>query len=110
MPTPRYRLSPSQARQSSADEHCITPDIYGTRYYLDSPLGKIEHPTPIMIVRKSGTGLLRTCKQVNEEATEILYGANIFTFAETMHPVPGGLWSYGQLPLRQPQDIRSMYQ
>ena len=40
-----------------------------------------------MIIRKSGTGLLRTCKQVNIGATAILYGANTFTFAETMHPV-----------------------
>ena len=68
-------------------KQCITPDLFTTRCYLDNPRGKTKQPTPIMIIRKSGTGLLRTCKQVNTEATAILYGANTFTFEETMHPV-----------------------
>lgn len=59
--------------QPPEDEHCITPDLYRTRYCLDNPLGQIKQLMPIMIVRKSGTGLLRTCKQVHVEATDILY-------------------------------------
>ena len=58
-----------------------------TGYGLDNPLGKTKKPTPIMIIRKSGTGLLRTCKQVNEKVTPILYGVNTFTFSERMQPV-----------------------
>ena len=73
--------------QSPQEEHCLTPDIYGTRYCLDNPLGQMKQPTPIMIIRRSGTGLLRTCKQVSVEATDILYRANTFAFGETMHPV-----------------------
>ena len=41
----------------------------------------------MMIVRRSGIGLRLTCKQIKEEATAILYGANTFLFTETMHPV-----------------------
>ena len=41
----------------------------------------------MMIVRRSGIGLLLTYKHVNVEATNVLYRANTFTFAETMHPV-----------------------
>ena len=48
------------------------------------------------IVRKSGTGLLRTCKQINLEATDILYGVNTFAFVETMHPVRAN--AYLELP------------
>ena len=73
--------------QSPHNEHSSTPDIYGTRYCLDNPLGRTKDPSPIMIIRKSSTSLLRTCKQVNAEAIDVLYGANTFTFAETMHPV-----------------------
>ena len=73
--------------QSPHDDRCLTPDIYGTRYGLDNPLGRTKDPSPIMVIRKSSTGLLRTCKQVHVEATDVLYGANTFTFAETMHPV-----------------------
>ena len=40
-----------------------------------------------MTLRKSGIGLLRTCKQLNIEATNVLYGVNHFAFTETMHPV-----------------------
>ena len=40
-----------------------------------------------MIVRRSGIGLRLTCKQIKEEATAILYGANTFLFTKTMHPV-----------------------
>ena len=36
--------------QSPEDEHCITPDLYGTRYYLDNPLGRIKQPTPINLI------------------------------------------------------------
>ena len=72
---------------SPEEGHHLTPDIYGTRYYLENPLGRTKQPTPIMTVRRSGTGLLRTCKQVNVEATDILYGVNTFAFAETMHPI-----------------------
>ena len=46
-----------------------------------------EDSSMLEIIRKSSTGLLRTCKQINTEATDILYGANTFTFAEMMHPV-----------------------
>lgn len=73
--------------QSYEDEHCITPDIYGTRYYLDNLLGRTKQLTPTVIVRKNSAGLLRTCKQVNAEATNILYGVNTFVFTETMHPI-----------------------
>ena len=72
---------------SPEEGHHITPNVYGTRYYLENPLGRTKQPTPIMTVRRSGTGLLRTCKQVNVEATDILYGVNTFAFAETMHPI-----------------------
>ena len=69
------------------DERCITPDIYGTRYYLDCPpFGRVKNPIPVMIIRESSTSLLRTYKQINTEATNILYRANTFTFAEVMHP------------------------
>lgn len=40
-----------------------------------------------MVVRRNGTGLLGTCKQVNVEAIDILYGVNTFAFTETMHPI-----------------------
>lgn len=40
-----------------------------------------------MIVRRSSKGLLRTCKQVNVEATDILNEAYAFVFTETMHPI-----------------------
>ena len=57
--------------QFPEDDHCITLDLYGTRYCLENPLGRTKQPTLIMIVRRSGTGLLWTCKQVNVEATDI---------------------------------------
>ena len=73
--------------QSPGDEHSLTPDVHGTRYGLDNPLGRTKQPTPMSIVRRSGIGLLLTCKHINEEATNVLYGANNFTFTETMHPI-----------------------
>ena len=74
----------------------IAPDVFGTRYYWDNSLGRLKQLTPIMIIRKSGTGLLRTCKQVNEEATDILHGVNTFAFSEPTHPVRAE--SYLELP------------
>ena len=41
-----------------------------------------------MVLRANGSGLLRTCKQVHEEATIILYGINVFHFTENLHPLP----------------------
>ena len=73
--------------QSPADEHSLTPDVYGTRHGLDNPLGRAKKPTPMMTIRRSGLGLILTCKQIREEATDILYGTNTFLFTETMHPV-----------------------
>ena len=40
-----------------------------------------------MILRRSGTGLLRTCKQVNVEATDILYKINTFAFIVNIYPI-----------------------
>ena len=41
-----------------------------------------------MGLRSNGSGLLRTCKQIYDEAAIILYGSNIFQFVETLHPLP----------------------
>ena len=74
--------------ESIEHERCIVPDIYHTRRRLDFPSGRIKQPTATMVLRSNGTGLLQTCKQIHDEAAIILYGSNIFQFAEMLHPHP----------------------
>lgn len=74
--------------ESIKDKRYIAHDVYGTRHSLDNPrLGQVRQATRIKVIHRNGTGLLRTCKLVHMKATEILYGANTFAFAEMMHPV-----------------------
>ena len=74
--------------ESIEKERCISPDIYRTRHRLDFPSGQVKKPTATMALRANGSGLLRTCKQVHEEATIVLYGINVFHFTENLHPLP----------------------
>lgn len=64
---------------SEHEGKCVTPDVTGSRYMNGLVAGvlRLDDCLP----------LLRTCQQVHEEATSILYGTNVFHFNDQPHGI-----------------------